>query len=135
MSETPKVITAGQQTVAARLFVYGTLRAGRGNHFLLNGAQYLGVRHTQPKFTMVSCGGFPGVLGSGDTSIVGEVYEVTNPDQLRQIDRLEGHPDWYTRTPITTIEGDEVEIYLYPEQTATQRQLPIIASGDWARRD
>lgn len=118
----------------ARLFVYGTLRQGRGNHRLLDGARFLGVRHTQPAFTMVNLGSFPGVLAGGQTSIVGEVYEVTDPGMLAKIDRLEGHPQWYVRTPIRTIEGDDVEIYIYPSNEIHGFRQTIVESGDWTAR-
>lgn len=117
------------------VFVYGTLRQGYGNHRLLEGARFLGVRHTAPTFTMIHLGGFPGVLATGQTSIIGEVYEVTDPEMLRRLDRLEGHPDWYRRTPIVTLEGDAVEIYIYPENDGRSRTAPVVESGDWNNRE
>ncbi len=33
------------------------------------------------------------------THIFGEVWEVS-PEALVMLDKLEGHPDWYVRTPI-----------------------------------
>ena len=35
-----------------------------------------------------------------ETAIKGEVFEVDDAT-LARLDQLEGHPDWYTRTPIT----------------------------------
>lgn len=130
----PPRMDVPQPDDAHRLFVYGTLRKGHGNHVLLKDATFLGVRHTQPEYTMMHLGGFPGVIVGGKTSIVGEVYEVTDPAQLKRIDRLEGHPGWYVRTPVVTLEGDSVEIYLYPPDDAVRRNARVVESGDWHTR-
>ncbi len=48
--------------------------------------------------------------------ILGEVYDVLTVEALDKLDRLEGHPDWYTRTPVIVDLDDgkgsiEAEIY------------------------
>ena len=53
------------------------------------------------------------------TVIQGELWDITCAETLRRLDQLEGHPDWYTRTPITVemIEcpsaGRQVEAEIY----------------------
>ena len=61
-----------------RVFVYGTLLSGFGNHarLLAGRSKMIGEAQTYAEYTMVSLGGFPGVIEGGDTSIQGEVYEV-----------------------------------------------------------
>jgi gamma-glutamylaminecyclotransferase len=92
-----------------RIFVYGTLMSGLGNHgVLLNSADhvqstFVGHAKTVKYFTMYSAG-VPFVDPDLETSqIVGEVWDVSTP-ALARVDRLEGHPDWYFRLDI------EVEI-------------------------
>ena len=90
-----------------KVFVYGSLKKGYGNHSFLEGtgAKFLGPYVTPPEYKMVSCGGFPGVLKDGNTPITGEVYEVDDA-VFASLDRLEGNPDFYKRELISTPYGD-----------------------------
>lgn len=114
------------------IFVYGTLMEGFGNNGLLARSEFVTEAVTQPVFTMISLGGFPGVLAGGDTAIKGEVFLVTSIETLNNLDRLEGHPSWYCRTPITvqTPDGGElsVETYIYLNGDRDNR---VVESGSW----
>jgi gamma-glutamylcyclotransferase (GGCT)/AIG2-like uncharacterized protein YtfP len=88
---------------------------------------------TLPEYTMFAAG-VPYVARGGTTAIKGEVYEVPEAGVLGPLDRLEGHPRHYVRTPIALADGREVEIYLMPEELAaraTREGMPTIPSGDW----
>ena len=82
--------------------VYGTLKSGHGNHDrLMKKAKFLGTGETFTKYPMV-VSGIPYLInraGEGHHVKV-EVYRVTTKE-LRSLDGLEGHPDWYVRTPLT----------------------------------
>ena len=100
-----------------KIFVYGTLMRGMGNHHLLSGATFLGRAVTNEKYAMF-CAGVPFVNPSiHQTHIMGELFEVIDQDCLDRLDRLEGHPDWYCRTkihvsmvpPSAEAEGEGVE--------------------------
>ena len=45
-----------------KIFVYGTLLSGEGNHRQLRGARPLAVRRTEPRYTLVSLGPYPALL-------------------------------------------------------------------------
>jgi gamma-glutamylcyclotransferase (GGCT)/AIG2-like uncharacterized protein YtfP len=113
-----------------RLFVYGTLQSGEGNHRLLRAARLLGVRRTEARYTLVSLGAFPALLERGTTSVVGELYEVDD-DTLAAVDRLEGHPHLYRRERVHLLGGEHVEGYLLAR--ARGGRAPIIQDGDWRR--
>lgn len=116
-----------------KVFTYGTLKKGFGNHYLLKDSSFLGEVKTLPEFTMISLGGFPGILTGGHTSISGEVYEV-NTETLAKLDRLEGHPTWYRRTPITLLNDEKVETYIYLKSNPSPSQrFPIVESGEWKK--
>lgn len=122
-------------TDGALVFVYGTLMRGEGNHRLLagEGACYLGPCETEPAFTMYHLGGFPAVAPEGDTPIRGELYLVA-PEVLAALDRLEGHPGFYTRTTIRLAGGSEVQGYVMPTERLADRwwrEPRVIPSGDW----
>ena len=100
------------------IFAYGTLMQGYGNNSVLQGSRSLGRAHTQePNFEMFHAG-VPFVrfaVGVGGVRIAGEVFEVS-PAVLAAADRLEGHPDWYKRTPIAcTLDatGAAVQAFIY----------------------
>ena len=116
-------------------FVYGSLlgptnrttgEGALGNHRVIADAKFLGEHITDDKYTMISLGGFPGVLENGKTAIKGEVYEVTD-DIFASLDRLEGYPSFYGRKQIDTVYG-KAWIYLLPESYLSYSR---VLSGNW----
>ena len=111
-----------------RIIVYGTLRAGEPNHYLLDHHVLVACARTEATFELVSLGAFPAMIAGGTTAVVGEVYEI-DPVTLAALDRFEGHPRFYQRTAIRLEDGDEVLAYLLsPEQVRGKTRIP---SGDW----
>lgn len=109
-----------------RVFVYGSLMAGGGNHRYL--ASYAGAAaRTRAEWTMVSLGGFPGIMRGGATAIVGEVYDVSG-ETVQALDRLEGHPGFYRRTKIALEDGSAVSAYVLPDG---YRHEGEVLSGSW----
>lgn len=97
-----------------KIFVYGTLRSGFHNNYLLSDSKLLGKGKTKSKMAMFITG-IPYVNRSSEEyPIVGEVYEVDSPS-LKRLDMLEGHPDWYRRESevIVMDNGEELEAELY----------------------
>ena len=109
-----------------RVFVYGTLLRGEVNHDLLDGAPLLGEHRTEPRFTLLLLGAYPGLIGGGRTAVFGEVYRVDEAGLLR-LDRLEDYPRLYDRGQIPTPYG-RAWVYLYRGRI---RNRPVIGSGDW----
>lgn len=115
-----------------KVFVYGSLLQGFGNHVLLEDAEFVGESETEPKYDMVSLGGFPGVLEGGETAIKGEVYQVDDKIEAR-LDCLEGvcheNPSrgLYRKHEDTLIDGQEVTLYIYNGS----RGGDCIESGSW----
>jgi gamma-glutamylcyclotransferase (GGCT)/AIG2-like uncharacterized protein YtfP len=131
LTRRPMLVRTSQPELA-RVFVYGTLRAGERNHRLLNGAAFVGLARTEPRFRMVDLGHFPAIVAGGSTPIEGEVYEVDGA-MLARLDQLEGHPRFYTRTPIPLADGSEALAYLLRPTQVEGR--PLIASGNWLARN
>lgn len=104
-----------------RVFVYGTLKEGHGNHayFLADnpGVERLGRCYISGDYRMYSNGAFPMVTRGSNQDrvhhIVGEVYEV-DEETLDALDVLEGHPDWYCREKVET-PWKKAWVYLMPE--------------------
>tara|TARA_Y100001938_G_C8056410_1_gene414624 strand:+ start:1095 stop:1451 length:357 start_codon:yes stop_codon:yes gene_type:complete len=96
------------------VFVYGTLKQGRGNHRLLKSSTYVGEGITKKKYIMFKLG-IPYVSEKQEHSnIQGEIYKVT-PSVMRKLDLLEGHPNWYYRKVVDIVlnDGKEKSAYIY----------------------
>jgi gamma-glutamylaminecyclotransferase len=126
------------RTMATRVFVYGSLMSGYGNHarFLAGkpGVQRIGPEaETTFPFRMVSLGGFPGCLEDdgrgGATRVKGEVYEVDNAT-LRDLDRLEGHPHFYRRREVSLVGRPPAWMYVLADGRGCERNPPV-PDGDW----
>ena len=92
-----------------KVMVYGTLRAGCGNHRLLIGSKLLG-QYTVPGYKMYSAGGFPYCVKTNNMNetIETEVYLVDD-ETLEDLDGLEGVKyDHYKRVPVERSGFDEV---------------------------
>ena len=115
-----------------RVFVYGSLMRGLGNHRVLseNGhARFVRRARTAALYSMIDLGSFPAVIEAGETSVVGEIWEIDDRC-LRALDRLEGNPGFYYRDEILLEDGEEtVEAYFLPER-ANMSHRPV-ESGDW----
>lgn len=121
--------------------VYGTLRQGLYNNYLLEGAKFIGNAETVDNCTMYSRGGFPILSfheGEGPAKV--ELYEV-NDSILRRLDQLEGYrgedsrDNWYSRSlKQFLLEGTSddplhQEAYIYHQDQP--QSYPVVSSGDW----
>lgn len=107
-----------------KIFVYGTLKRGFGNHRLLETSRLIGedsIRGLLINF------GLPGVI-EGEGTVQGEVYEV-DADVLARLDRLEGHPHFYERTTTVSKSGQALSYYKYHH--AAPGRVQVIQSGRW----
>lgn len=112
-----------------RVFVYGTLKKGHGNHYLLEDAEYLGRCIVRGKFRMISLTYYPGVVRKPDAEpapILGEVYRVTE-EELAALDMLEGHPNFYRREKVDT-PFKKAWMYFLPEEYKEMQTMP---QGIW----
>jgi len=121
-------------------FVYGTLRVNQSNwRWALRdktGVKHLGLARTRDKFALYSSG-IPFVFKApAVTRIMGDVFEVTNPNVIKNLDQLEGHQSGvmsgYHRETIPVIMENDMEltawIYFY---YLDQPHGRLIDSGDW----
>lgn len=116
-----------------RVFVYGSLMRGFGNHALINNQSFVSKASVQ-EFDLYTLGGFPAAVLSdrGDVHIHGEVFEVDDT-ALARMDRLEGHPTFYKREEVEvwvdSLNGYlPVFMYVYQGDVSTKEHIP---SGCW----
>ena len=121
------------------VFVYGTLRKGRGNYGLLERSIFVGSAVTVRKYAMY-VSGIPYVTElERETTIVGEVYEV-DEFTLDRLDQLEGHPDFYERRKIKVFleDGRKIKAFLYFCDRVVQNggfDLDKVVNGDFVNPD
>lgn len=117
--------------------VYGSLRRGMGNNYLLDQQQFVGTTQTQEAYAMYSLGGFPKVvLGESICPIIVEVYDVDDRG-LARLDQLEGYrgnaaDSFYNRTEVPVVGLGTALIY-HIENETVRRSLDVVEDGDWVR--
>jgi gamma-glutamylcyclotransferase (GGCT)/AIG2-like uncharacterized protein YtfP len=111
-----------------RVFVYGTLKKGLGNHGLLSGSKFIGTAHTVSKWIMIGESlAFPYVLrrdGQIGKQIKGEVYEVDS-STLKRLDQLEGVPTHYKR----------INVYVEYDNKETSENVAMYVKADGETMD
>ena len=94
-----------------RVFVYGTLKSGFSNHYLLDGCEYLGGAATVPTYKMIE-NGFPVIMpDAGGKPLAGEIYTVDD-ETLARLDQLEREGSSYDRklidVTLSLVSGDRL---------------------------
>ncbi len=117
-----------------KLFVYGTLMRGYGNHrrFMPPSQAAFVSRASLTGFRMLNIGQFPAIVKSSQGVIHGELYIMRDVYKLMpQLDKLEQHPHMYRRrvVHVTTADGAAVEAWVYVWQQSPA--YPPIPSGDY----
>jgi len=111
-----------------RIFVYGSLQRGEGNHRMMKGARFVDRVRTAPAFDLFDLGAFPAMATNGSTAIAGELYEV-DADLLRSLDLFEGCPRLYQREAIVLADGTSAEAYVMLRRRLGRARQ--IAAGCW----
>jgi gamma-glutamylaminecyclotransferase len=95
--------------------VYGTLKKDYSNyHRHLKGSKYIGNGNTLDKYPLL-IEGLPYMVNKKGTghNVEVDVFKVSNTT-LKNIDNLEGHPDWYKRIQIPIlINGKTLNCWIY----------------------
>ena len=114
------------------IFVYGTLRHGQGNHYLLDSSNFLGMAKTKLSYALYG-NGVPFLSRArGVSQVTGEVYTV-NDVTFSRLDQLEGHPEAYKREQAKIIlqDGAELTAWIY---FCDMAHGPLIESGDFLQK-
>lgn len=112
-----------------RVFVYGSLMRGGRWHAVIAPGRFLGEARTQPAYTLLDLGRYPGLEPGGATAVHGELYEVDDAT-LDALDELEGHPELYERRPVLLDGEGDAQAWFTPDGASG----PVVTSGDWRRR-
>lgn len=123
-----------------KVFVYGTLRQGQGNHGLLEGATRVGELGMIRGLLYVSPYGLPAVI-PGQGQVIGECYELKDPEQLAILDNLEGYKEgrydnFYERRECeVALDGSSTKAfaYFFPEakEQESREDWSLVVNGDY----
>lgn len=111
--------------------VYGTLRQGQPNAWLMSDAKFIGFDHL-PAISLYDLSVFPAAIESGEDDLTVEIYQI-NESLLRRLDQLEGFKptkqkdSYFVRKLMPTAYG-KAWLYLFNRSIKLK---PKIASGDW----
>jgi gamma-glutamylcyclotransferase (GGCT)/AIG2-like uncharacterized protein YtfP len=117
-----------------KVFVYGTLKKGYGNNYLLDDATFISQAETVDNYALFDMGAYPAITTAipGDSTVKGEVYEV-NKNVMNNLDYLENYPDLYDRSCISVIlkeTGMKVNAWTYHMKGKCKRGT-LIEGGIW----
>lgn len=126
--------------VTPYLFVYGTLKLGEYNYFsYLSSSEYIGPRVTSDRYLMVDVG-FPYVypeylfVSMSDEylrPVLGDLFELDDPEVLRNLDLLEGEGHHYHRKTVLTTDGELAWMYYNKSATRKFWKCNITENGEW----
>lgn len=119
-------------------FVYGTLKYGGSNwSWLLKDQEFVGEAVTADEYLLVTCGypymGDPKNREEERKPVYGHLFNVEDPDVVRDLDRLEGVPTHFNRNKIKVIHnGEEVEAVCYQPVNAEDcmSTLPVCDTNE-----
>lgn len=103
--------------------VYGTLKKNHNNHHILRNSKFIGTTHTKAEYNFFAVGSaFPAVTLNGNKSIPIEIYKVDDPSIERDLDRLEGFVDHYSKNNfydkiLIDTEFGKCNMYVFSEET------------------
>jgi gamma-glutamylaminecyclotransferase len=117
--------------MTTRLLVYGSLRRGERANGFMDGAIFVSLARSAPGWTLYDLGAFPGLVRTGEGTVLGEIYDVDD-ELLVRLDRYEGTPRFYRREAIELEDGGSAQTYtLRADQVGG---CAVVRGGDWCAR-
>jgi len=122
-----------------RIFVYGTLKQGFGNHHRVFGGYDIKITPAFTKGKLYDLGWYP-AMTVGTDKVFGELIEFDNPDILKRVDYLEGfkgvnHPhNYYERQEVDVFVGDDMVkgwVYFLSDEQVERYNGNRLTTGVW----
>ena len=73
-----------------KVFVYGTLRKGMVNDYMMKDCLFIGYGYLRGSLYMIENADYPGYIEAGSDLILGEIYEV-DESNIEALDYFEGY--------------------------------------------
>ncbi|MDM0058796.1 gamma-glutamylcyclotransferase family protein [Variovorax fucosicus] len=128
-----------QASAPRHVFVYGTLRAGGSNDIARLRPPPERVGDGAIAGTLYDLGAYPGAVLGGAGRVHGEIYRIT-PEVEAALDRLEevvddGSGEYIKRELLVVVNAVRLRCLVYEVHPDRVHDRPVIASGDWFRRE
>ena len=117
-------------------FVYGTLRRGCENphaELLARAGRFVGAGKVRGRLYRIDW--YPGMTLGGEQWVIGDVFELNDPEAIEELDRYEGSNEYRrvkTTAWIENGEEQETECWVY-EYIGPVVESERIESGDWLK--
>lgn len=113
-----------------KVAVYGSLRKGLYNHYLMSHSDFIKTVSVEVPFKMISMSDrFPALIPTKENNLViFELYKIDDKT-ARNLDILEGYPDFYSKKYIKIEDEDYLVYYLSPLKITNEEE--VVKSGDW----
>jgi gamma-glutamylaminecyclotransferase len=113
-----------------KVAVYGSLRKGLYNHYLMSHSDFIKTISVEVPFKMISMSDrFPALIPTKENNlVVFELYKIDDKT-ARNLDILEGYPDFYSKKYIKIEDEDYLVYYLSPLKITNEEE--VVKSGDW----
>jgi len=118
--------------------VYGTLKRGYGNHRVMemDGGTFVAEALTVQPYKMYGGYGFPRVVDELRDDNIQVTVEVFECEDVKHMDRLEGHPHFFERKEIDVyvpgMDGEEVmTAWMYFHPPISNGNAELQANGNW----
>lgn len=113
-----------------KVAVYGSLRKGLYNHYLMSHSDFIKTVSVEVPFKMISMSDrFPALIPIKENNlVVFELYKIDDKT-ARNLDILEGYPDFYSKKYIKIEDEDYLVYYLSPLKITNEEE--VVKSGDW----
>ncbi len=108
------------------IFIYGSLRKGRYNHYVIKDAEFLG-QSVMYGWDLYSLGNYPAIV-KGDGRVVIEAYRVTD-EQYERIDWMEEGAGYKKESATIVLYGNYItgDFWYRPKKPNGE----LVSSGDW----
>lgn len=113
------------------LFVYSSLLSDEPEHALMEGAEYVRLVTSAPKYNLFELGPFAALVEGGSTAVVGELYLVDLPIRCR-LDAKREVGVLFERAEVELEDGTAADAYFMPADRVRGRRR--IRGGDWKKR-
>jgi gamma-glutamylcyclotransferase (GGCT)/AIG2-like uncharacterized protein YtfP len=116
------------------IFVYGTLKRGFINHYLMAGQEFAGTAKTSPGYALYDLEGYPGLVADAGApeGVDGEVWCVDD-ECLAGLDVLEGTAEGlysrHTVPVLTPFAESRIEAYIYQRSVEGRKRLGSAWAG------
>ena len=121
------------------LAVYGTLKKGYGNHYLIKECPFMG-EILLPNMRCYMGSSFPMAWYdlTSEQSLKCELYNIVSPKVLEQLHSLEGHPDFFkcVKHPsmwVASNDSQRMDIWFYQCQEAYGAKTSLDSVMEWSR--